>query len=458
MQEGCRKESLLRRVSWAGYLLIQVPLQRRVPFASPAAIARAQRRRVRRVVAHAYAHVPYYRETIDRLRLTPADFSTAADLARLPLIERAQVQRDPEFFVSTARPIERYVKLATDGTTGAPVTVYYDPHALFQGLAHYERRQAITLKLVGNRFRLRRASIGSPMGIRERIAGAVGSRSLIPVGVRYSNLHLSIEEPPARNVGPINAFRPDTLNGYGSYIEELFAHVTRSGVAFAPPKVVAYGGDGIGEPARRLIAEQFGAEVLSGYGAGEAHHIGFECEEHRGLHLNTDLCPVRIVDAEGRELPTGETGEVVISNLVNKGTVLLNYRLGDLAAMLPERCPCGRSLPLLSFPQGRTDDWVQTPSGELLHPQAVRGLVLADDRWLLTFQITQHSPSHFAISVVTTPDADPHALRTSLQRRFGQRFGEGTVTEVSFVDSLPRTPGGKVRTVTRAPSMRPVRA
>jgi hypothetical protein len=42
------------------------------------------------------------------------------------------------------------------------------------------------------------------------------------------------------------------------------------------------------------------------------------------------------------------SGEVVVSNLVNRETVLLNYRLGDVAASLPDRCPCGRSLPLLS--------------------------------------------------------------------------------------------------------------
>lgn len=444
-----RSEHLLTRAAWTVYAVVQAPRQRRFAFRSWKAIERAQRRRVRSAVAHAYQHVPYYRETMDRLGLGAADFAAAADLARLPLIERGQLQRDPEYFLSRARPVERYVKLATDGTTGAPVTVYHDPFALFQGAAHSERREAIVMKLAGRRFRLRRVFVGSPEGTAARTSQAFRRRSLIPAWVRYSDRHLSMEDPPARNAERISELAPDHVRGYGSYLEALFVHVHRNGAGFRAPRVVVYGADSISEPVRRLIGEELGVSVLSEYGAGEAHHIAIECEQHTGLHLNCDLYPVRIVDSEGRELPDGRPGEVVVSNLVNRGTVLLNYRLGDVAAKLPAPCPCGRSLPLLSFPQGRVDDWVQTPSGELLHAQAVRGLLLADAS-LLAFQVVQHSPLRFTVAAVASRDCDRHEARAGIERRFAERFGPGTSTEVSFVDSLPRTPGGKVRTVVSA--------
>lgn len=41
-----------------------------------------------------------------------------------------------------------------------------------------------------------------------------------------------------------------------------------------------------------------------------------------------------------------QKGEMMISNPVNQGTVLLNYRLGDIATLSRQRCSCGRSLPL----------------------------------------------------------------------------------------------------------------
>jgi phenylacetate-CoA ligase len=439
-------DSLLTRLAWTAYAAVRAPWERRAAFRSPDAIERAQRRRVRRAVAHAHAHVPYYRETMRRLGLAPADFRRAADLARLPLIEREHLQRDPEYFLSTAQPRERYVRLPTDGTTGAPVVVHHDPFALIRGAAHTERRERLVFRLSGRRWRLRRVFIGSPQGTLARTRAAVHRRSLIPPAIRYSDTRLASDQPPAVLAERIDALRPDVLRSYGSFLEAVFLHVHRSGMAFTPPRVAVYGGDSVSAPARRLIEEEFGVTVLSEYGAGEAHHIGLECERHTGLHVNADLCPVRVVDAEGREMPDGEPGEVVISNLVNRATVLLNYRLGDVAAVLPGECPCGRTLPLLSLPQGRTDDWFRTESGELLHGQAVRSLLLADAS-VLAFSVVQRSLTSFSVSVVLSPEADPDAARAAIQERFAERFGPGAVTDVEPVADLPRTPGGKVRTV-----------
>jgi phenylacetate-CoA ligase len=256
-------------------------------------------------------------------------------------------------------------------------------------------------------------------------------------------------DPPAAQLSRISGFPADTLESYGSYLEALFVHAYRTGGGFRPPRVAAFGSDGLSEPARRLMTDHFGVCVLSRFGAGEAHYMAFECEEHTGLHLNNDLYPVRIADAEGRDVPDGETGEVVISNLVNRATVLLNYRLGDLAAKLAQRCACGRSLPLLSFPEGRADDWLETSSGEAVHAQEVRGLLLADDRWLLGFQVAQRSLSEFAVAVVVDERCDRESFRMGVQERFAGRFGKGTMTEVSFVDSVPRTVGRKVRSLVR---------
>ena len=180
---------------------------------------------------------------------------------------------------------------------------------------------------------------------------------------------------------------------------------TDSGIELHWPRVAVYHSDALAAPARRLIEEHFGIEVLTFYSAVEAATIGFECERHMGLHLNCDLNPVRIVGDDGEELPDGESGEVVVSNLVNRATVLLNYRLGDVAAKLPGPCPCGRSLPLLSFLEGRVGDWIRARDGEAVHPQAVRTL-FTEEEHVWRYQVVQRSLSHFAIALVTAPECD----------------------------------------------------
>ena len=88
------------RLKGTAGVAVRAPAQARVAFRSPAALARLQQRRLRRSVAHASTHVPYYRETMRGLGLSASDFRTADDLARLPVIERSQLQADPEYFCS----------------------------------------------------------------------------------------------------------------------------------------------------------------------------------------------------------------------------------------------------------------------------------------------------------------------------------------------------------------------
>ncbi len=133
----------LNRLRGSAYLAYHARGQTRFPFQPIESIERAQTRRVRHMVSHAYRSVPYYRETMDRLGLRPTDLRTAADLARLPIIEPGQVQRDPEYFVSSAQPLDRYLKLRSGGSSGAPRTVYHDGAALLQNAAHGERNRSL---------------------------------------------------------------------------------------------------------------------------------------------------------------------------------------------------------------------------------------------------------------------------------------------------------------------------
>ena len=105
---------------------VRAPIQARMGFLPPALMRTLQARRLRAAIAHAQSYVPYYRETLRRLGLDPRDFVTAGDLARLPVIERDQLQRDPEYFVSTAQPLACHVRLQSGGSTGEPVTVFRD--------------------------------------------------------------------------------------------------------------------------------------------------------------------------------------------------------------------------------------------------------------------------------------------------------------------------------------------
>ncbi len=151
---------------------------------------------------------------------------------------------------------------------------------------------------------------------------------------------MSLLDPPAEVLAAIDELRPDVISSYGSYLEVLFQHAYRQGIELDWPRVAVYHSDALAAPARRLIEEHFGIEVLTFYSAVEAATIGFECERHMGLHLNCDLNPVRIVGDDGEELPDGERG---------RGGRLQPRQSRHRVAQLPARRRGGeasRSLPM----------------------------------------------------------------------------------------------------------------
>lgn len=420
--------------------------QTHFPFRPLETIKRIQAQRVRKMVAHAYRSVPYYRDTMDRFGLKVEDFQDAEDLVKLPLIEPSQLQRDPEYFTSRAQPISHYIRLRTGGSTGDPRSVYHTPGAILQNAAHGERERCITASLVGRRFGYRETVIASPNCTAHKLQSFSQSHTFMPHRLQIHRQYISLMDPTEKNVRLINEFRPDVIQSYGSYLGILFSHLVDTGKSFHQPRVISFSSDGLADSIRQLIQRQFGIPVFSTYQANEALKIGFECESHTGLHLNIDLYPVRIVDATGQDLPVGEDGEVVVSNLVNPATVLLNYRLGDRAAFLPRKCSCGRSLPMLSFIPGRSDDLITLSSGRIIHPQSVRTIFTVEDQ-VWQYQIIQHKIDQFSIKIVASNVADRQDLRERVSAKFAERFGTEVTADISFVDSIDRTASGKFRPV-----------
>ena len=399
---------------------------------------------MRTAVAHAYEYVPYYRETMRRQGLLPTDLLTVEDLARLPLIERDQLQRDPEYFVSTSAPTSSYLKARTSGSSGRPVTVFRDLEGLFRRAAYRERQRVVIRRLAGRRLRYRGVFVDAETN-SGRGAGDAFRRSALLSSVRVHEHHISLRDPIADTIARLAERPPDVLDAYGSYLAALCRAIEQDGVQPLAVRVVTHGGDHLPASARRYLSDTLGIPVVSLYGAREAPQIGFQCEQQRHLHLNVDLCPIRIVDAEGTSLGSGERGEVVVSNLTDRGTVLFNYRLGDLASIQPGSCPCGRSLPLLSLPEGRSHDWLELSDGTRVHPfEVIEQIEPEPDVWQM--QITQHSPALVHVALVAT-GCDRESLRGRIGARMTRLLGEATAVEISFVETLPRDATGKTRAV-----------
>jgi phenylacetate-CoA ligase len=437
---------VLDRLWRTGCLAWHLHGQRLFPFKPLEEIRHVQTRRLRRMVRHAYLTVPYYRDTMRRLGLKPEDFRSVDDLGQLPVIEREHLLADPAYFVSTSRPLSEYVPLRTGGTSGIRNTIYWDKGGILENAAHAERERCMLYARVGRRFGYRETNLASALNTAPELQNLLKSRAVLPGRLQIRRQFLDVSEPPARNLALLNEFRPDIINGFGSYLGMLFAHIADTDAAFHRPHAVTYNSDALPDSIRRLILEKFRLPLFSTYEAHEGFKIGFECDANRGLHLNMDLYPVRIVDAAGRDLPPGQCGEVLVSNLVNRGTVLFNCRLNDLAMFLPDPCPCGRTLPMLSLPQGRSDDFIELPGGGILHPQRVRLIFAADDN-IWQYQVLQEEASAFVVKMVVSPRGDRAGITRKITRGFAEALGQEVRLDLAFVEEIERTASGKLRAI-----------
>jgi len=443
------------RLYGSAYLAYHLRGQARFPFQPPAVIARARDRRVRQMVLHAYRSVPYYRELLPRLGLSPADFRTADDLARLPILEREDVGANPYAFLSSAYRMDRCVASRTGGSTGKSLPILHDSSAVLQSAAYQWRDQSLLARLVGRSFGYRELIFSSAVGVAGLVERFGHARSFLPSGLRIQRRYHAVLDPPEAAVRLLNDFKPHLLKGFGSGIAKLFAQLEREGAPFHRPCAVSYSGDALPAGARALIEQRFGIPVFSTYQAAEAFKIGFECERHAGLHLNADLYPLRVVDADGRTAPHGEVGDVVVSNLVNRAMVLLNYRIGDCAVLAADPCACGRTLPLLAHLEGRSGEALIGVQGRRLTATALESAFWSALSRTLLHQVEQRAPDRIHWRIVPRATADREALRAVLVENGRKYFGDDVAVEVEFLDDLPRTERGKVRSFVLAPAGSP---
>jgi phenylacetate-CoA ligase len=328
-----------------------------------------------------------------------------------------------------------------------PRCIDHDVQGLLLNAIHGERERAVLKAVLGQGHGFREMVLVSPLGSAVQSIQELYRRKLwLPRKWAVRRQYLSIFTEPRDLVRAVAGFRPDVLYSYGSCLEILFGWLKRTGGQLEGPRVAVYTSDGMSSTMRRIAEKDFGISVLSIYGAAECLKIGFECESHTGLHINEDIYPVSIVDEEGRQVPPGTTGQVIVSNLVNRATVLLNYRVGDEAAWQPDPCACGRKLPLLSFTQGRVGERVRLPNGRLLHP-LVFAEVLYSEPELWQHQAVQNAQGGFEVKLVVDPRADRSAMALRLASGFRKWFRKDIAVELKFVDEIPRTDSGKLKAV-----------
>jgi phenylacetate-CoA ligase len=203
---------------------------------------------------------------------------------------------------------------------------------------------------------------------------------------------------------------------------------------------------------KQMIESGFDAEIFDLYGATEPSWMAYECEQHNGMHINTDRVIIQVAKFGKPDEPAapGELGEVIITSLMRHTTPFVRYRMMDAGAIDPTPCRCGRQAPRLKSLEGRVQDFLISTDGRLIGPGNI-AIDLTDggqDATIIDHRVVQETPTRARVSIVPGPGFGQANIERIAQV-VRNHLGEVSVT-VDVVDEIPREPSGKRRRIFRA--------
>jgi len=195
---------------------------------------------------------------------------------------------------------------------------------------------------------------------------------------------------------------------------------------------------------RETIEKILRVKVTNRYGCEEVGLIACECEHHEGMPLNIDHLYVEIVNKSGLQAGAGEPGDIIVTDLINKGMPLIRYRVEDVGVTTDRNCPCGRGLPLLERIVGRVADFLIKKDGTLVAGVSLVERTLTAIDGIEQMQIVQDKIDQITLNIVTDQNYNKYS-RTKLLDEFLRVFGNEITINIMKVDHIPQEKSGKYR-------------
>jgi phenylacetate-CoA ligase len=410
-----------------------------------------QLQRLRALVTRLLDAVPVTRERLHGAGVhSGADVRSLDDLRRLPFSMKADLREHYPFgLLAVAR--EELVRIhASSGTGGKPTIVGYTRRDLDTWTEVMARCLATAGVRAGmlvhnaNGYGLFTGGLGFHQGA-ERLGATV-----VPVSGGFT----------ARQVMLLRDLRAQVLFATPSYALQIGQALHDAGIGpdELALEVGVFGGEPWTPAMGDAIERVLGLAAVNMYGLSEiaGPGVAVQCLEVReGSHVNEDHFLAEVVDPEtGEPLPDGAEGELVFSTLTKEALPLLRYRTGDIAALDPAPCACGRTLARMSTVRGRRDDMLII-RGVNLYPSEIEHVLLGVDGAAPHYQLVVDRPAALdELTVRCEPAADGidgADLSARIAHALRERTGISIAVDLLAPGAVPRSEGKAVRVVDRRP-------
>jgi len=397
--------------------------------------------KLKELLIHAKENIPFYQKRFSEAGFDPEIMSSIEDFKVLPLLSKQEIRKNLQDMKWKNSPggLQRY---NTGGSSGNPLVFYFDRRRQ----AYDAAARALTHKWWDIDIGDKELYLwGSPLEItkQDKIKDI---RDMLTNDLLISAFEISEHQVPDM-IQQIKKFKPKCVFGYPSTItlfckmaEKIGYRLDNQGV-----KVVFSTAEVLYDHQRELISKSFGGvPVTDCYGSREGGFVSHECKDGK-YHIIESNYIVEFLK-EGKEVDTGEDGEVVLTHLDAWGMPFIRYRTGDVAQPGETGCACGRTWRTIQNIQGRTTDFVVTPDGRWQHALSVI-YVVRDIEGVDAFKIIQHKVDEIEVLLKIHEDIYPVNGNDRIVKGFKKRMGDSVNVKVSMTNVIPRDASGKYRYV-----------
>lgn len=380
-----------------------------------------------RMVNHAIANVPYYKERYKPIR-------SIEEFHNIGFIDKDIIAQNLDDFLAEDIDRSQYILGTTGGTGGNPLKMYIpkNRHIVELGTMH---------------------TLWESVGF-EHDARAVIRNKKLPDDVDY------IINPITKEIifdgfrlngkyfqtiyDVIVKFKTRYIHAYPSNAYEFSKFVVEKGLDLSFVKAFLSGSENVYEYQKKFIRQKAGVGFYNWYGHSEKLVLGGYCEHSDVYHIEPTYGYFELVNENGQPITTpGQIGEIVGTTLHNYGMPMIRYRTDDYAEYVGDYCEhCGRHVSLIKNIQGRWNgSKIYGADGSVTTTTALN---FHDDlyMYLAGLQYVQKKKGELDILVIKGEGfMQEHDNR--LKEYYRSKFSNDTVIKIKYVNQLLRKHNGK---------------
>lgn len=399
-----------------------------------------QNEKLQELIKYCYEYVPYYRDLMKRLKLTPKDIKILEDLKKLPILTKEDVRNNFDKLISENTNKQNLIFQHTSGTTAKSLHFYHGKRAIaFQWAIWWRHRKRFDVDLTNWHVNFTGKLVVPPKQTRPPYW-----RWNKPMHQAVINMHHIIPKKITDILSFLNNHNFEFYSGYPSIIHALAITAQEAGLVLnAPPRVIVTGAENMLDYQRKDIQDFTGSVLTDQYGFSEGCGNASQCPEFV-YHEDFEFGIMECVDPSPVEKGRNK-GKIICTGFASPEFPFIRYEVGDIGVWEDpnKKCKCGRESKVLVRIDGRIDDYVITPEGRRIMRF---DYIFKDTKNVKESQIVQEKLGEIKVRIMRRPTyslKDEHYISEEIIKWISPKLK----VRFEYVNEIERESNGKFRAV-----------